>query len=176
MRAAPRLIGYRLGSPMSAIYPPEYQQSPSQPSPLPPHRNWPRRHKILTALGFGLALALAACGTTKTVTAPAQTIIQYSPGPTVTETQTVTETVTPTANAAGQATTISDGVWVVGKDMAAGTYHTSGGNGNQCYYATLRSTNTQDIISNNLSSGPGTFSTSGAYAVDLSGGCQWTRE
>lgn len=60
MRAAPRLIGYRLGEPMSASHPPEYQQSP----PQPPHRSWPRRHKILTALGsgFGLALMLTACG------------------------------------------------------------------------------------------------------------------
>jgi hypothetical protein len=32
---------------MSAIYPPEYQQSP----PQPPYRSRPRRHKILTALG-----------------------------------------------------------------------------------------------------------------------------
>jgi hypothetical protein len=36
---------------MSIINPPEYQQSP--PQPLMPHRRWPRRHKILTALGCG---------------------------------------------------------------------------------------------------------------------------
>jgi biopolymer transport protein ExbD len=41
---------------MSAIHPPEYQQSPPQPPPLPPHRSWPRRHKILTALGSGFGL------------------------------------------------------------------------------------------------------------------------
>src|SRR5579859_5608289 len=60
MPAAPRLIGYRLGEPMSAVYPPDYQQSPPQPPPLPPHRSWPRRHKILTALvsGFGLLVVL----------------------------------------------------------------------------------------------------------------------
>ena len=45
---------------MSTIYPPESQQSPPQPPPLPPHRSWPRRHKILTALGsaFGLLIVL----------------------------------------------------------------------------------------------------------------------
>jgi hypothetical protein len=41
---------------MSAVYPPEYQQSPPQPPPLPPRRSWPRRHKILTALGSGFGL------------------------------------------------------------------------------------------------------------------------
>jgi hypothetical protein len=49
MRAAPRLIGYRLGEPMSAIYPPEQQQSPPQPpSPEVPYwrRPWPKRAGI----------------------------------------------------------------------------------------------------------------------------------
>jgi Host cell surface-exposed lipoprotein len=70
---------------MSAVYPPEYQQSPPQPPPLPPRRSWPRRHKILTALiaAAGLivsSLSLAACSSaahsppapvvTRTVTAP----------------------------------------------------------------------------------------------------------
>lgn len=54
MRAAPVLSTIAWGSPMSTINQPEYQQSPSQPPPpLPPHRSWPRRHKILTAFGSG---------------------------------------------------------------------------------------------------------------------------
>jgi hypothetical protein len=117
---------------------------------------------------------LAACGTTKTVTAT-ETITQYSPGPTVTETQTVTETVTPTANSQGQATQISqDGVYVVGTDIPGGTWHTSGGQ--QCYEATLNSTNTSDIIDNNNFTGPDTVSLAGAKAFDISGGCTWTHE
>jgi len=117
---------------------------------------------------------LAACGSTKTVTAT-ETITQYSPGPTVTETQTVTQTVTPTANAQGQATTISqDGVYVIGTDIASGTWHTSGGQ--QCYEATLASTDTSNIIDNNNFTGPDTVSLSGAKAFDISGGCTWTRE
>jgi hypothetical protein len=117
---------------------------------------------------------LAACGTTKTVTAT-ETITQYSPGPTVTETQTVTETVTPTANSQGQATQISqDGVYVVGTDIPGGTWHTSGGQ--QCYEATLNSTNTSDIIDNNNFTGPDTVSLAGAKAFDISGGCTWTHQ
>jgi carboxypeptidase C (cathepsin A) len=71
------------------------------------------------------------------------------------------------------ANTISqDGVYVVGKDIKAGTYHTSGGN--QCYYATLNSTNTSDISDNNNFNGPETVDVSGAYAFQISGGCTWT--
>ena len=71
------------------------------------------------------------------------------------------------------ANTISqDGVYVVGKDIKAGTYHTSGGN--QCYYATLNSTNTSDISDNNNFNGPETVDLSGAYAFQISGGCTWT--
>jgi hypothetical protein len=53
----------------------------------------------------------------------------------------------------GQATQISDdGVYVIGTDIAGGTWHTSGGS--QCYEATLSGTDTiHDIISNTTSPG-----------------------
>ena len=98
-------------------------------------------------------LALAGCGSTKTVTQSGPTVTVTEPGPTVTETDTVT--VTPTANAQGQATQISDdGVYVIGTDIAGGTWHTSGGS--QCYEATLASTDTSNIIDNNNFTGPDT--------------------
>ena len=115
-----------------------------------------------------LVLALAACGSTKTVTQPGPTVTVTVPGPTVT----VTVTVTPTTNAQGQATQISaDGVYVIGTDIAGGTWHTSGGS--QCYEATLASTDTSNIIDNNNFTGPDTVSLSGAKAFDISGGCTW---
>jgi len=45
---------------MSTNYPPVYRPSPPQQPPLPPRKSWPRRHKILTALGaaFGLLIAI----------------------------------------------------------------------------------------------------------------------
>jgi multidrug efflux pump subunit AcrA (membrane-fusion protein) len=74
-----------------------------------------------------------------------------------------------------QASTISeDGVYVVGKDIPAGTYHTTGGA--QCYYATLGSTDTSNIQNNNNFNGPETVDVSGAYAFQISGGCTWSRE
>jgi hypothetical protein len=74
-----------------------------------------------------------------------------------------------------QASTISaDGVYVVGKDIPAGTYRTTGGG--QCYYATLGSADTSNILDNNNFNGPETVDVSGAYAFQISGGCTWSRE
>jgi hypothetical protein len=70
------------------------------------------------------------------------------------------------------ASTISaDGVYVVGKDIPAGIYHTSGGA--QCYYATLGSTDTFNIQDNNNFNGPETVDVFAAYAFQISGGCTW---
>jgi type IV secretory pathway VirB10-like protein len=77
-----------------------------------------------------------------------------------------------------QANTISaDGVYVVGKDISPGTWHTSGdgGGGDQCYYATLNSTNTSDISDNNNFDGPETVNLSGVVAFDISGPCTWIK-
>jgi hypothetical protein len=67
----------------------------------------------------------------------------------------------------------ASGVYVIGKDIPAGTYHTSGGG--ECYYATLGSTNTSDILDNNFN-GPETVDVSGAFAFEIDGGCTWIRE
>lgn len=76
-----------------------------------------------------------------------------------------------------QANQISDsGVYVVGKDIKAGTWHTPGDNGqgdNSCYFATLNSTNTDDISDNNNFDGAETVDLSGVYAFDISGPCTW---
>lgn len=75
------------------------------------------------------------------------------------------------------ASTISaDGVYVVGKDIPSGIYHTSGNGGgimNECYFATLGSTDTSNILDNNNFNGPETVDVSGGYAFQISGGCTW---
>jgi hypothetical protein len=164
------------------------QQSPGYPPPgpqhgQPPRKSWPARHKALTIiLGVvGLFVVIGAAGaaagggtSTKTVTQPGPTVTvtETNPGPTVT----ATATVQATQNAQGKATQISDdGVYVVGQDIPAGTWHTSGGG--QCYEATLSGTDTiHDIISNNNFQGPSTVSLSGAKAFEINGGCTWNRE
>jgi hypothetical protein len=73
-----------------------------------------------------------------------------------------------------KSTISADGVYVVGKDIPAGTYHTSGGA--QCYYATLGSTDTSNILDNNNFNGPETVDVSAAFAFQIQGGCTWHRE
>jgi carboxypeptidase C (cathepsin A) len=70
-----------------------------------------------------------------------------------------------------KSTISADGVYVVGRDIPSGTYHTSGGS--QCYYATLDSTDTSNIMDNNNFNGPETVDVSGAYAFQITGGCTW---
>jgi hypothetical protein len=71
-----------------------------------------------------------------------------------------------------QANQISnDGVYVVGEDIKSGIWHTNGGS--QCYYATLGSTDTSNILGNNNFNGPDTVNVSGAFAFQINGGCTW---
>jgi hypothetical protein len=78
-----------------------------------------------------------------------------------------------------QASQISgDGVYVVGKDIQAGVYHTNGsGNtgANDCYFATLNSTDTSNIADNNNFDGPETVDVSSAYAFEVNGPCTWVK-
>jgi hypothetical protein len=79
-----------------------------------------------------------------------------------------------------QANTISgDGVYVVGKDIKSGTWHTNGSGNtgqNDCYFATLNSTDTNNIADNNNFDGAETVDVSGAYAFEVSGPCTWILE
>lgn len=78
-----------------------------------------------------------------------------------------------------QASQISgDGVYVVGKDIKSGVYHTNGSGNtgqNDCYFATLNSTDTSNIADNNNFDGPETVDVSSAYAFQISGPCTWVR-
>lgn len=66
----------------------------------------------------------------------------------------------------------ADGVYVVGRDIKPGIYHTNGDGGlndQECYFATLNSSSTSDIADNNNFDGPETVDASGAYALQISG-------
>jgi len=77
------------------------------------------------------------------------------------------------------ATSISlSGVYVVGQDIKPGSWHTNGDGGgglmsNECYFATLNSSDTSDIADNNNFDGSETVNVSGAYAFEISGPCTW---
>lgn len=66
---------------------------------------------------------------------------------------TSTTTVTATSQAAGPATIVSDGTYRVGVDLAAGNYR--GTCPNFGYWARLRSSDTSDIITNDIASNGG---------------------
>lgn len=91
------------------------------------------------------AVLLAACGgpnntaTTVTSTLPA-------------ETKTVTVTATPPPPPGPKTTIEANGTFTVGSDIAPGTYRSAGHYG--CYWARLRSLDTNDIIDNNVNDGP----------------------
>jgi DNA-binding beta-propeller fold protein YncE len=92
----------------------------------------------------GVAIIVAGCGGNSS---PAATVTA-----TATTTQTVTVTFTPPPPPGPKTTINSNGTYLVNTDIAAGTYRTDGGP--NCYWARLKSLNTNDIIDNNVSDGP----------------------
>jgi hypothetical protein len=86
--------------------------------------------------------------------------------------QTVLAPPAPPALPAGLATTLGEGRFVVGTDIAPGTYRTTGPSGRlDCYWERLKDTSggTDSIIANNLGRGPATVT------IDNSDGAFQTR-
>ncbi|OBB84227.1 hypothetical protein A5781_01325 [Mycobacterium sp. 852002-30065_SCH5024008] len=104
-----------------------------------------RRPLARRAAIAGCAVLLAGCGgsshtaTTVTSTLPAAT-------------KTVTVTVAPPPPPGPKTTIAANGTFIVGSDIAPGTYRSAGNYG--CYWARLRSLDTGDIIDNNVNDGP----------------------
>ena len=77
------------------------------------------------------------------------------------------------------ATAISlSGVYVIGQDIKSGTWHTNGDGGggimtDECYFAMLNSSNTEDIADNNNFDGAETVNVTGFYAFEINGPCTW---
>jgi hypothetical protein len=102
--------------------------------------------RVGTAAFAGLAVVLAGCGGESSHTTT--TVTSMLPA----ETKTVTVTFTPPPPPGPKTSIDSDGTFAVGADIAPGTYRTPGKYG--CYWARLRSFDTNDIIDNNVSDGP----------------------
>jgi hypothetical protein len=72
---------------------------------------------------------------------------------------------------------VSDGTYLVGEDLTAGTWKTSGGSGGSaCYWARLKDDAGSNIIANNYGAGPARFTAKKGEYVQLSGGCSWTKQ
>lgn len=161
---------------------PQYQgpgpyNTPQHAVPVPPvpSPRKPSRAKAWVTHGAVACVALligAGIGSSGEADADSRTGTSAKPGPTVTATATETAkaapapTVTKTVKAkpkktkeAGPASTFSgDGEYLVGEDIAAGTYKTAGGDGSfGCYWARLKDASGEfdAIIANNNLDGPG---------------------
>jgi hypothetical protein len=147
--------------------------------------SWKLIGGAMLALVVGLAIgAASASGSTKTKTVA---------GPTTHATTTVTATATATAHVTTTPTKVvathtrtatvtytphytkyGEGIYVVGKEIKPGRYHTSGGS--LCYWARLSSLNTDDITDNNVGGGPQTIEIqSGDAAFQIRGDCTFGR-
>ena len=104
---------------------------------------------------------------------------------TIAATVAVTAALTVSTGAAYAATgpvTVSDGTYLVGSDIPAGTYRTTGPGGDSlfpmCYWARHRNSDGTlgSIIANHISKGPSVVKVrSSDNNVEFSGGCTWTR-
>lgn len=73
---------------------------------------------------------------------------------------------------AGPLTTVSDGTYLVGTDMEAGSYKSPGASG--CYWARLKDDSGQKIIANNLGDGPARFTAKKGEYVEIAR-CTFTK-
>lgn len=109
-----------------------YPPLPQPPAPEP-RRNWFARHKILTALGALLPVLIvigiaSGGGGSKPAPAPTKTTATPSKAPTSTPPRTPSQapSATPTTEDTPAAAEYSDGDYVVGEDIPAGTYTSEG--------------------------------------------------
>lgn len=149
---------------------PQTEQSPSAAigdgaaGKRPTRKRWLRAATVLFLIAVVTNLVIISImvnrsNTASTVTAHPQTRPQSAPaaGP---------------ALPPGLATTFGEGKYVVGTDIAPGTYRTTGPSGRlDCYWERLKGTNaaTDSIIANNLGRGPATVT------IDNSDGAFQTR-
>lgn len=133
------------------------QPYPQQPPPAPAPakvkqpRRWPWIIAVLAAFGIGAAVGSSssssptAAPATATVTAPAGAAPTTAAAP-----------ATQPAAPGGPKTEFGDGTYLVGTDIAVGSYKSSGprpdGIG-QCYWARLKDDSGSNIIANNVGAG-----------------------
>lgn len=136
---------------------PHQQQYP--PAPAPPRapkakkpRRWPWILGILAAFGLGAAVGGAGGSTPPAPAAASASAVATAPGHSTAAPPATTEPAAP----AGPKTEFGDGTYLVGTDVAVGSYKSSGprpGGVGQCYWARLRDDSGTNIIANNLGAG-----------------------
>jgi hypothetical protein len=145
------------------------QQFPHQTAPVQPTPHKKRRRWVPWAVGAGLfflGLIIGSSGggstpaasttPTTTVTVPTgiKTIEVEVPGPTTTVTAPAPKVSPPAPKKpAGLPTTIEEGQWEVGVDVAPGRYKTTAAVGGTCYWKITPTGKPDDIVDNDIVSG-----------------------
>lgn len=143
------------------------QQQPMQPPTVPPKtkRRWVPFVAYPAVLLLGVALGSSGGGSTPaasttpgpTVTAPAETKTVDVPGPTTTVTAPAPKVSTPAPKPkpAGLPTTIEEGQWEVGVDVAPGRYKTTAAvdADGMCYWKITTTGKPDNIVNNDIVSG-----------------------
>lgn len=132
---------------------PYQQQYPAAPPPARKKpRRWPWILGILAAFGLGAAVGGAGGSTPAPVAASTSAVATAPAGSTAVAAPATQQP----AAAAGPKTDFGDGTYLVGTDIAVGSYKSSGprpGGVGQCYWARLKDDSGANIIANNLGAG-----------------------
>jgi hypothetical protein len=158
---------------------PYQQQYPAQAPPPPATkakkpRRWPWILGILAAFGLGAAVGSAGGSTPAPAGAGASTsAVATSPAHSTAAPPATTQAAAP----AGPKTEFGDGTYLVGTDIAVGSYKSSGprpdGVG-QCYWARLRDDSGANIIANNLGAGATRVTVKKGEYLQITG-CDFTK-
>jgi hypothetical protein len=138
---------------------------------------------------LGLVITAVGAATTPAATTPAATTPSSQPPgnvyvPTTAPQQRATTTAAAPASAlpVGAATSVRDGTYEVGKDIAAGRYKTAGPPTNatirNCRWQSAKddSGELRSIISSGDTQGPGSVTVKAGEFFQTSGGCTWTKQ
>lgn len=166
-------------------YPPYFppQQPPTPPAPAPKRRRWP--WVLFGILGVFVVLgaigSMAESGSTAGTARPAAT--PAAGGPNSPAQQQPPAAAAPAEQPAEQpaaASTIGDGLYLVGEQIEPGRYRTSGPDKSDlfpnCYWARLKDDSGEfsAIIANDNLQGPGSVTVKAGEFLELSGGCEWS--
>jgi hypothetical protein len=161
-------------------YPNPHRSNFAPPAPPRRRRVWP------WVLGTALVLlfVIAACSAAVTgaaKTGATTTTPTYTPGSTATYSAPAITAQPAPAAPVGPATTVDDGTYEVGPDMAPGKYKTAGppdgSFADMCYWSRNKDDSGElgSIIANDIVKGPGSLTVKSGQYLKLSGGCTWVK-
>lgn len=113
---------------------------------------------LVTLVSCGVGIGIGASGDNNAEPGPIATettaVQVTATPPAVVETIAVTVTPEPpTTDASGALTTFGPGTWLVGTDVAEGTYRTAGEVSDRCYWKIAPSAGSSDILQNDIPGG-----------------------